>query len=219
MSLAKKSPGPKIYKDGTGAMPRLMEDGAGVVGESCGKYYELCARGDLFIYSTAVQGDVQLTTVAATNSFTIWNPAGSGKNFIPLLVQLGYVSGAAAIAGFAGYYRYPNAGSAEGLPFSVFDDIPIVSAYLAGPTRKVSSMRLSMANTLPAAPTFIRTANFSMLRARDVNANAPYEMVEDLNGEIITPPGTTFSIAGNAALLFTVAISVIGAEIPIPLEA
>ena len=217
MSLVKKPVGPGRYGDGIVEQPRLSDEGAGVVGEYCGKYYELCARGNLFIYTSAI-GGIQLTTVAATNSFTIWNPAGSGKNFVPLVGRIGYVSGAAAIAGFIGYYRYPNAGANIGLPFSVFTDIVPVCACL-GNDRKVATMRLSTANTLPAAPTYIRAANFSMLQARAVNVNAPYEMVEDLNGEIIVTPGTTFSLAGNAALLFTAAISVIGAEIPIPLVA
>lgn len=218
MSLAKKSPGPKIYRDGTGAMPRLMEDGAGVVNEYCGKYYELCAQGNLFFYQTAAAG-IALTTVAATNQFTIWNPAGSGKNFVPLIVKIGFVSGAAVIAGFIGYYRYPNAGANIGLPFSVFTDIAVASAYLGGPTRKVSAMRFSTTNTLPAAPTFQRTSNFSVLQSRAANTNAPYSMVEDLKGEIIVPPGTTFTIAGNAAIIPTVAICVFGAEVPIPLVA
>lgn len=218
MSQVKKSPGPRRYGDGTVAMPRLTDEGASVVGEGCGKYYELCLQGNLFNYQTAVAGIV-LNVAAAAGNFTIWNPAGSGKNFIPLIVRIGVVSGAAGIAGFIGYFRYPNAGANIGLPFSVFTDIAIASTYLGGPTRKVPITRFSTTNTLPGAPTFIRTANFTMLQARTGNATIPFKMVEDLNGEIVIPPGTTFSIAANAAIALTCAICVTGAELPIPLEA
>ena len=218
MSLWKCPVGPGRYGDGIVEQPRLSDEGASAVGEYCGKYYELCAQGNLFFYATPAAG-IALTTVAATNQFTIWNPAGSGKNFVPLVVRIGFVSGAAVIAGFIGYYRYPNAGANIGLPFSVFTDIAVASAYLSGPTRKVSTMRFSTTNTLPAAPTFQRASNFSLLQSRAANTNAPYSMVEDLKGEIIVPPGTTFTIAGNAAIIPTVAICVIGAEVLIPLEA
>lgn len=218
MNLVKKPISPESYGDGTIGQARETTEAAAVSGEYCGKYYELCARGNLFIYETAVAG-IALTTVAATNQFTVWNPAGSGKNFIPLVVRIGFVSGAAIIAGFIGYYRYPYAGANIGLPFSVFTDIAITPAYIGGPTRQVSSMRFSTTNTLPAAPTFQRTSNFSLLQGRQATAWWPFKMIEDLGGAIVVPPGTTFTIAGNAAIIPTVSICVIGAELPLILEA
>jgi len=219
MSLVKKPVGPAIRGDGEQEPPRLSDEGASAVGEYCGKYYELCARGNLFIYTTAAAGIV-LTTVAATNQFTVWNPAGSGYNFVPLVVKFGWNAGAGnVIAGQIAYYSSANVGSALGLPISVFTAIAPVPAYLSGPCRRVSAMRFSTTNTLPAAPILLRPSKFSLWQGRDASTLAPFVMVENLDGSIVITPGNTFVIAGSGAIIPNFTISVIGAEIPIPLEA
>jgi hypothetical protein len=218
MSLIKKPVGPEVFGDGAPKWPRLTDGGASAVDEYCGKYYELCARGNLFIYTTAAAGIV-LTTVAATNQFTIWNPAGSGKYFVPLVIKFGWNAGAGnVIAGHIAYYSSPNVGNAVGLPISVFTDIAPVSASL-GNNRKVATMRFSVVNTLPAAPILLRPSKFSLLQGRDATADAPFIMIEDLAGSIVITPGNTFAIAGDSAIIPNFVISVIGAELPIPLVA
>lgn len=219
MSLVKNPVGPEVFGDGTPKWPRLTTEGASTVGGYCGKYYELCARGNLFIYTSAAAGIV-LTTVAATNQFTVWNPAGSGFNFVPLVVKFGWNAGAGnVIAGQIAYYSSANVGSALGLPISVFTAIAPVPACLGGPCRKVSAMRFSTTNTLPAAPVLLRPSKFSLWQGRDASTRAPFVMVENLDGTIVIPPGNTFAIAGDSAIIPNFCISVIGAEIPIPLEA
>lgn len=60
---------------------RGTKEGAQLVTELHGKYAEAAMRGQVFIAYTLIAG-VALPTAAATlnSKFTIWNPAGSGKN-------------------------------------------------------------------------------------------------------------------------------------------
>jgi hypothetical protein len=174
-------------------------------------------RGELFLYSTAAAGIV-LTTVGVANQFTIWNPAGSDKYFVPLIVRFGWNAGAGnVIAGQIAYYSSPYVGSCVGLPISVFTDIVPICSRLGG--GRGTAMRFSVVNTLPAAPVLLRPSKFSGFQGRDATAVAPIVMSEDLDGSIVIAPGNTFVIAANQAMIPNFVISVIGAEVPIPLEA
>ena len=62
------------------------------------RYYPEVALGRVFMGTTAVAGVKPPAYNATAHTFCLWNPAGSGKNFVPLRLNMGFAdtTGAAA---------------------------------------------------------------------------------------------------------------------------
>lgn len=208
------------------ARARLGSEGEMIVSRLNPRYYELATRGRMFIYSSAAAGIV-LADVTTTNQFGIWNPLGSGVLFVPFQIRIGVVSGASGIAGTVCIYYQEGVGANIGTaaPITVWTDITPRNALLGGGYR--SRLRFATTNTLTAAPARFRTAAWSQMQGRTGSANSPWTMaaagfpVSQVDS-VSTPqlvPGTAMFLAGNKAIALTVHVTVIGAEIPLPLIA
>jgi hypothetical protein len=218
--------GERNYRDGYQSRTRRGAQSEFIATRLNPLYYELVARGRVFIYSTPAAG-IAFAAVTTTNQFGIWNMAGSGMAFIPFKFCVGVVSGAAAIAGTVGIYTSTNLGShrGTGCPISTWTDITPVNANL-GPNRFAPIMRFATTNTLAAAPTLFRTMVYSQFQSRPANAQPPQtmagssfptgEMVDDVSTPILLP-GSGLFLAANTAMALTCVISVVGAEVPIAL--
>jgi len=211
--------GPARLADDAEAAPRLGNSGEQIVQELNGRYYEQVVRGNVFIYSTAAAGIAPILPAIAAGAPAIWNPAGSGYNFIPLRLLMGYVSGA-NVPGFFEFAYTPNTGAtvAAGQPITAFTDAAPVNALLG--SGKVSKMRWAPAvATFVANPVFLMTLGLSQFTGLAATAVAPFTLIHDFDGTLIIGPGNAVSIGCNAANTAVYSIALIGMELPLPLFA
>lgn len=213
--------GPARLADDAEAAPRLGNSGEQIVQELNGRYYEQVIRGNVFIYSTVAAGIALITPAAAGLIPTIWNPTGSGYNFIPIRLVLGYVTALHNAPTNITLSSIPNAGNVigAGLPIITFTDVAPVNALLG--SGKVSKMRWAPAVcTFTPIPTFLMTTGISQFTGEDATAVAPFQLCVDFDGTLIVGPGNTLSLGSVGATttsLYTV--SIIGMELPVPLIA
>jgi hypothetical protein len=88
--------GPQTLADGSLVVPRLSREGAMVVQNLHGRYYEQVMRGNVFGASNQA---AQAVSVALTTTYTglcLSNPNGSGKNLV--LLSAGYALSVAPVA-------------------------------------------------------------------------------------------------------------------------
>ena len=65
-----------------------------------GKYFEQCYRGNVYAISTVTAGVVIKIASTLTPTFSVWNPAGSGKLMVPIVTLFGWTSADAALGSF-----------------------------------------------------------------------------------------------------------------------
>lgn len=211
--------GPARLTDDAEAAPRLGNSGEQIVQELNGRYYEQVVRGNVFIYSTAAAGIAPIVPAAAGLLPTLWNPTGSGYNFIPIRLLMGYVSGNNVPGNFE-LATIPNAGNVlgVGLPVITFTDVAPVNTLLG--SGKVSKMRWAPAVcTFTPVPTFLMTLGLSQFTGIATTAVAPWSLIHDFDGTLIVGPGNTLHIGCNAANTSVYSIALIGMELPVPLFA
>lgn len=203
--------GPIQASDGTIIDPRLTKDGAILVQEGNGRYYELAYRQQLFVASTALAGVAVAATSASplaggtgTPLVGIFNPVGSKTNLIVMKARVWTVSGTPA--GPAAWNVIPaNAGitavSTQGLG---------AASFVAGGVAKVY---VNVALTGSAQATMLRAIGGPAA----VAAGAGNYTVEEItDGGIIVQPGAFAGIALTGAGTTHVAgASVTWAELPI----
>jgi len=212
--------GPQRLTDTQEAALRMGNAGELIVQELNGRYYEQAMRGNIFVYSTAAAGIALIVAAVTGNHPTVWNPTGSGYNFVPISITLGYVSGANAPGSLALFYT-PNAGSAIGTaaPVVTFTHVAPVNALIGG--GRASVMRWSPAvSTYVAVPTWLATLGISLFTGVAATAVAPFQLRYDFDGTLVLAPGNALhvtAIQATTTALFTVTI--VGMELPIPATA
>ena len=211
--------GPARLADDAEAAPRLGNSGEQIVQELNGRYYEQVVRGNVFIYSTVAAGINPVIPITTGGNPTIWNPAGSGYNLIPMRLLMGYVSGN-NVPGFFHFNITANTGAniGAGLPIVTFTDVAPVSALLG--SGKTSRMRWAPAvSTFVANPVFLMTLGLSQFTGIATTAVAPWQYILDFDGTLILGPGNALTLGCNAANTSVYSIALIGMELPIPLFA
>lgn len=181
--------------------------------QGSGKYFVDTLSGNVFIGTTAIAG-VNLPAFNATaHTFCVWNPAGSGKNIIPIKCSVGY----SATTGAAGniVYSFQN-----GVGSQVATGGPITAATLVAPLNAlIGAGNSSIAKFAPATITFaaatslLRTSGISQLvTTAATTAIGTFLATEEFDGTIIIPPGTAFCVAGNIALLSAFDVTLVWEE-------
>jgi len=171
--------------DGSENLVRTCRTGEIAVSDAHARYFEACARGNVFCGgNTAAQATS--TSSATATGLILTNPLGSGKYLAILDIEVGV--GAAVAAAFeVGLFANINT-----LAAAVTQTTPITprNALLGSSLTGVGL--LASAATLPAAPTHIRT----LLASGWVTATAQsMEVVKDeVAGAIILLPNTAVSI-------------------------
>src|SRR5258706_9084851 len=102
-----------------GARPIAAAGPAGeaLVSEIHGKWYQAAKAGVGFIYSLAHAGGViPVNSSNLVSTFSIWNPAGSGKNLELFRYILGIAGTTTAVIGNIGLGYQANVGSAIAVP-------------------------------------------------------------------------------------------------------
>ena len=178
------------------------------------KHYTEASLGRLFMGTTAVAGAKPPAYNATAHTFCLWNPAGSGKNIVPIRLAMGFVDTTGAAGNVVlSYQSGVGAQAATGSPITAFTHVAPINCL-------VGSGKASIAKFAPAAATFaagtslLRTTGISELVTTATDATNMYSKAsEDFDGTLIVPPGTAICVAGNIALLSNFDITLIWAEI------
>lgn len=187
-----------------------------IVSELHGKYFQQCYRGNVFYASTATTGVVIPIASTLTPTYSIWNPAGSGKLCVPIVTLIGWTATTAALGSFV-WTLTTNAGSASGtgLPYSAFGTGTAVNA-LAG-SGKTSSVRTGTGGTttLTAAASFYRETGCQITPTTAATSVAPgWIWRDDWDGTGILAPGNGMHLMASTAIAVTATITTVYAEIP-----
>ena len=176
---------------GSVIMPSLMRSGAYKVAQSHGRYLDAVLRGRCFSGGTAATGVAPGTAIGTTAAFSLYNPPGTGVNLAILKATMGYVSGTLG-AGVVHWLANTNVAAAA----STGTAITAVNCLLGGGIAAQGKPLTTV--TLPVAPTIMRP--FCSLQASLAStAVEPWQIVEEVDGEIIVAPGCTISLHGTAA--------------------
>jgi hypothetical protein len=189
---------------------------AGRTGELCtsdinGKFYEQTYRGNMFIYTVAAGAAVLLPDTTGNNP-TIWNPLGSGYNFVLQRLAIGFLAGTTTIGGFL-WALIANAGNAIAAagPVVTWTNVAPRNALIGGRT---SAMYYSPAvSTYIAAPTVIAPTGINCGTAFPT---APDPSIVDYDGSIILTPGNAlmlcYSVTTSTATFWS---TIWGLELPV----
>ena len=190
--------------------------GEAVTTQLHGKYYTQCYRGNVFIGTTAIAGVILPIFSNTAHTFGLWNPAGSGKNLVPIRVTVGFVNTTSAAGNYVYAFTPVNIGSSIGTPVSAFTQIVPINAFLGSGVQPVGRFSNAITLSAAAAPTVIlKTSGMNQLvTTTSSTTSVGWTVVEDFDGTIIIPPGLMFLLAGNAAPLSTTDASIMWEEVP-----
>ena len=203
--------------DGATATLNFGRANEALVSELHGKYFQQCYRGNVYVASTAVGGVVVPISTTLTPTYSIWNPLGSGKLCVPIVTLIGWSATTAAL-GTYGWTYTNNTGSAISAtaPFVAFGSGTAINCNVG--SGKVSQIRTASGGTttLVAASTWFRTTGITTLATTVATTTAPMWMArDDWDGTCILPPGNAIHFMGSTAILTTMTISLVYAELPL----
>lgn len=203
--------------DGSSANINMGRANEALVAELHGKYFTQCYRGNVFYASTATAGVVVPISSTLTPTYSLWNPAGSGKLMVPIVTLIGWTATTAALGNFV-WTATTNAGSSISTtaPFVAIGTGSGVNANLG--SGKVSQMRCATGGTttIVAASTFYRSTGCSIAATTAATSVAPGWMWRDeWDGAGIVPPGNAIHFMASTAILVTAQITTVYAEVPI----
>jgi hypothetical protein len=178
-----------------------------------GRFTEQMLRGYLFCYKCPAQA--LLLTATAGGHPTLWNPAGSGKVFVPVRLVFGFVSGTTVI-GSVLIAETVLAGNGIGAtaPIVTFTDVAGVPARRGAGYG--STMRWApTVNTFTAAPTVVSATSINLGAADPTNSGHDHQMMFD--GILGFEPGSAmslvYSVTSSVALFH---VTLFGLELPYP---
>lgn len=176
--------------DGSLVMPRATRTGARVGANGHGWLTEPVSRGNVFVVSTAVAGVAPGTVLNTTPPMCLWNPPNSGKNLSVLKASLGYVSGTLGGGSLvAAVVPIQSAAPTTGTELTP-------QCTLLGFPNGVA--RAFQGSTVASVPAILRSL-FAMGAFLATTALPPAPIVENLDGEIVIPPGSALAIQAVAA--------------------
>lgn len=208
--------GEQKNSDSVVSKARMAKEGAQIVTELHGKYYEQASRGRAFYGSSASGGIAILVPATGGGHPTLWNPSDSGVNVNMIKLELSYVSGAHAPGAFE-WALTQNTGNAAATaaPIATATLVDAVPCMI-GSGFKSKAKWSPTTNTFTAAPTFTRAVGFGLhtaLAATAINADV---FVANYDGDLGLAPGNALSLCyqtTTTTALFQVTIS--WEEIPV----
>ena len=197
-----------------------------LVAELHGKYFHQSYRGNLFIGSTTTAGAVIVIASTLTGlSYTIWNPAGSGKLCVPIVTLIGY-NATTGVLGALVWMATTNAGTTTGATFPIVSftsPATPVSANLGSNlfpalSGKVSKMNFGNNSTtisLTAGSTVYRSPGITVTAHTAAGDQALVTARDDWDGMGVIPPGNAIHLMGSTAVAATLFVSTVWAEVPL----
>jgi hypothetical protein len=176
---------------GSGINAREDQTLAQCVAMAHGKYVEASVRGMLFTACEQGTGIAPGTALGTTAFFVLYNPANSGKRLAIAKVNVGYISGT---LGAGTLYHCVLSTTTQTAP-SGGTLLTSQCADVGNPATAVGVARVNATVVQPLAYRPFVTLN-AMLATTATN---PIDLWEDLDGEIVLEPGTTYQLQAIAA--------------------
>lgn len=160
------------------------------VAQRHGRFYRPAADGRIFHAATPATGVAPGTAIGTTAAFSLHNPLGSGVDIAILKAAMAYISGT---LGAGVVWHLVNLDPSVAAPTgTAITERPGKVTGGGGQGQALTTA------TLAAAPAIIRP--FCSLGASLASTPAaPWQVNEDLGGDIILPPGCTYSLHATAA--------------------
>lgn len=181
-----------------------------------GQLYNLAVRGNLWFATTATAGTV--IPVMATNlvsTFTLWNPAGSGKNCVLYKYALAHTTATTVVSDVSLYYQI-GIGGATTAP-GTLTALVSKNCFLGSPNANVATVYSAATLTGVLGTTgsgnIAKGPSLVTFGAVTTTNNMPVEYRFD--GGFIVAPGTLVTTAGNAAQTAAMNQTYFWAEVPI----
>jgi hypothetical protein len=176
------------------------------VAELLGKYGTLNENGCVFIGSTAVAGTtIPVNAATLVSTFTLFNPAASGKNLHLISYDLGIDGTTAVVIGSVFLFHQIN-----GAALATLTSLTPVNGKIGGGLASVAN--LYSAATYTGTPVLLKPIlSFGATSA----LGGPDVAHVDFDGTIIVPPGVSITVAGNVAQTQPMAQSFVWAELPV----
>lgn len=179
--------GPSVLADGVNAPARQGKGGELIVTELHGKYYEQSYRGNVFV-ATQTAGVILSTVAGTAASFSLYNPANSGKYLS--LIRWDTVLTVAAGTPVIGAYML--AVNTNPIAAAVTGTAVVPTPGIVGGTANAVGRPLTSA-TLPANPTLYRAFVNHLTGAITTLPNMPGFFLE-FDGTCLIAPGCAISI-------------------------
>ena len=203
--------GPQNLGDSVLTTARGGRQGEAIVSLAHSRYFEPTFRGAMFTGSTPAAGVTLPIFSNLTQQFGLYNPQGSGVVAVLKRCMLGYVSGT-HVAGHVCYAYRTAVGVGEAAPATVTVVTPVNTLLGGGAAPKC---RIYSPVTIATAAIYLRPMGLSQVVQPATGVNAPWMMVDELDGEIILGDNTMLFVACNvAAGLGAVAAALSWEEVP-----
>lgn len=216
--VAVGAPSPTSLADG--ATPGILggKQGDAIVSNLHGKYYTQASRGNVFYGGTDEAGlAFTIFSNAAFVGLLLWNPSGSGKNLVPIKVNVCPLTQGGTAASGWGYAWINNAGSSLATA-AVASAYTLVTATRGSAVCSVAGQGASVARvgsgaTFTTALAWGRAASFGTSTGA-VTTQLAVTLTEDFDGMTIIPPGTIFAVTSAILSGITATASIVWAEVP-----
>lgn len=200
--------------NGSGTTPTIVAGPSGdlLTGNVHGRFYNAALRGCVFSLATVAAGTtipVQATNLVST--FTLWNPAGSGKNVELIRYTLGLTT-ATTVVGDIGLYVQTGVGSTVTAP-GTLTALTIRNALLGAGLTSVCTGYSAATLVNVVGTNCFRHLTLAGPGATSTTNVQPINY--DFDGMVIVPPGGLITTAGFAAQTAAMCQTLIFAEYPI----
>lgn len=199
--------------DGDMRILRGGNQGEGLIGQVGARYAEQASRGNFFVFRTTTA--ISFTVIGPTLP-TVFNPFGSGCIFVLTRVtaQVGAI-GTPVVSGFQ-YAFVANAGAqvATAGPIATGTLVAGVNTLIGGRAPRVLFFPAVVSFTV--APVLLGAVGLNL---GDTGTEAPYTMVDEVDGRIALQPGTALQLAASTTTSKTFNVAFWGYEVSLPMGA
>jgi hypothetical protein len=203
--------------DGTNPVLNMGRAGEAIVAELHGKYFTECYRGNVYYASTTTAGVIIPISSTLTPTYSLWNPAGSGKLVVPICTLIGWTATTAALGSFV-WHVTTNAGTgiSSTAPFTAFGTGAPINANTGLGNNSVLRAGTGGTTTLVAASSMYRETGMSITPTTAATSVAPgWVWRDDWDGTGIIAPSTAIHLLGTTAIAVTATVTMIYYEVPL----
>jgi hypothetical protein len=185
-----------------------------IVAELHSPLYTAAYNGFVNWVTTATGGTtipVQAASLAST--FTVWNPLGSGKNLELIGYSAAFVTATTVVSDVSLYFQTGVGGGSVAVPTNL-TALTIRNGLLGGGIASVASAYsvATLVGAIVKGPTLFAPTTTQSVAG---GSTGPSLFNYQFRGEIIVPPGTLVTTAGNAAQSSAATQTLYWAEWPI----
>jgi hypothetical protein len=194
---------------------RTTRDGAQVVAQAHGQYFESAIRNRVFTGVSASTGIALIVPATTGGHPTLWNPSDSGRYLSVIRVELSYVSGNNAPTAIE-WAATTATGAAIATGAPILTGTRVAPVGVVGGNLDNKGVWLPTTNTFTAAPVFLRPTGIALFTGVAATAVAPFILRADYQGDLVLAPGTAISLCSQAATTTAVfQVAVVWEEQPV----